>query len=204
MSSLPEPILNRSKSLSRVILLVWALVVSVPITFLTALHALPLPTRPVANSAAPEASTNGHWQAVHLLVADCPCSAAVAAYLIKRGAQRDLTEQVWIVGGTATWAADLVKAGFSVEPHDAEQVAAQLGIQGGPWLRLISPAGALVYSGGYAAQRPRQSEDFNDLTLWQAAVHGQTVPPYPAFGCAASRWLRQTTDPFGNKYSAAQ
>jgi len=105
-----------------------------------------------------------------------------------------------LIGGTAVWEAQLKKSGFEVQHHDAEQVSAQLGVQGGPWLRLISPAGVVAYSGGYAPQRPRSSTDVCDLTLWQAVSHGQTVKPYPAFGCAASRWLQQTIDPLGIKY----
>ncbi len=187
-----------------VALMVWFVAVSVPLTFMMAGHTLPLPTLPGSQSASSSNSTpaNGRWQAVHILVAGCPCSGSVVKYLIERGARKELNEQVWLVGGTAAeWESGLVKSGFLVEHHDAEQVALQLGIQGGPWLRLISPTGAVAYSGGYSPQRPGRSTDICDLALWHAAARGETVKPYPAFGCAASSWLRRTIDPMGIKYA---
>jgi hypothetical protein len=186
------------------VLLVWGVAVSVPIALLNAAHLLPLPVRPIASSSAVATSTNSHWQAVHILVADCPCSGFVANYLAARGARRELEEIIWIVGGPAAWEEKLATSGFTVLHRDAEQIAAHLGIQGGPWLRLISPAGVVAYSGGYAPQRPRGSADFCDLTVWQAVARGETIKPYPAFGCAASRWLRQTIDPLGMKYDQAK
>ena len=184
-------------------MLVWAIAISVPLTFLAAGHILPLPVRPVRPLAVDPKSTDGRWLAEHILVAGCPCSAFVANYLAARGAQNGLDEQVWVVGGTADWEPALKKSGFTVQHHDAEQLAAQLGIQGGPWLRLISPEGVAAYSGGYAPRRPSSSSDVCDLTLWQTVSHGQTVKPYPAFGCAASRWLQQTIDPLAVKYQQA-
>jgi len=61
----------------------------------------------------------------------------------------------------------------------------------------------VAYSGGYAPRRPGRATEICDLALWQAVAHGQAVEPYPAYGCAASRWLRQTIDPLGIKYSRA-
>jgi hypothetical protein len=179
---------------------VWAIVISVPITFLTAAHSLPLPVRVVTTFGVGQKFSNGRWLAVHILVADCPCSAFIANYLAGRGLHEGLDEQIWVVGGAAAWEAQLRKSGFIVEHHDAEQVAAQLGIQGGPWLRLISPEGLVAYSGGYAPRRPQSSSDVCDLTLWQSLAHGKAVKAYPAYGCAASHWLQKTIDPFGGKY----
>jgi hypothetical protein len=202
--TLCRPKFNWSGPVSIVILVVWAIAVSVPITFLAAGHSLPLPVRAVTQFATDSKSNDGHWQAVHILVADCPCSALVAKYLAGRGVHDGLVETVWLVGGTATWEVQLKKSGFTVQHHDAEEVAANLGIQGGPWLRLISPAGAVAYSGGYAPKRPQSPADVRDLALWQALANGQTVKPYPAFGCAASHWLQQTIDPLGIKYQQAK
>lgn len=185
------------------ILVVWALTVSVPITFLMAGHLLPLPTRAVMPSTVLSGSNEGRWQAVHILVAGCPCSEFVAKYLVQRGLRQDLDEQVWVIGGPATWELPLEKAGFSVQHHEAEQVATQLGIQGGPWLRLISPAGVVAYSGGYAPQRPGRSTDICDLAVWKAVSRGQTVKAYPAFGCAASTWLQHTIDPWGLNFKSS-
>jgi hypothetical protein len=144
---------------------------------------------------------NGSWQAVHILKADCPCSESVSKYLLKRGPQKDLNEQIWMMGENATWETSLKQSGFVVQHHDAEQVAAQLGVQGGPWLLIISPKGEVAYSGGYAPQRPGPSTVICDLALWQAVSHGHTVQAYPAYGCAASCWLRKTIDPLGMKYA---
>src|ERR1700722_2207231 len=146
---------DRGTGASLAVLLVWTVAVSVPITLLTAGHVLPLPepVRGDGQSAGDLRTNHGRWQAVHILVAGCPCSEFVANYLAGRGARRELDEQVWLVGGVATWEEPLKKSGFEVQHRDAESVAAQLGIQGGPWLRLIAPAGWVAYSGGYAPQR---------------------------------------------------
>lgn len=191
------------RGVSVAVLLVWATAVSVPMTFLMAGHTLPLPLVPASPGVTMAKPGDGRWQAVHILVADCPCSESVARYLAQRGPRKELNEQVWLLGGTAAWESPLEQAGFQVEHRDAEGVAAQLGIEGGPWLRLISPAGVVAYSGGYAPRRPGRATEICDLALWQAVAHGQAVEPYPAYGCAASRWLRQTIDPLGIKYSRA-
>jgi hypothetical protein len=191
------------RGVSVAVLLVWAVAVSVPMTFLMAGHTLPLPLVPASPGMTMTKPGDGRWQAVHILVADCPCSEYVARYLTHRGPRKDLNEQVWLLGGAAAWESPLEQAGFLVEHRDAEEVAAQLGIEGGPWLRLISPAGVVAYSGGYAPRRPGSPTEICDLALWQAVAHGQTVEPYPAYGCAASRWLRQTIDPLHIKYSHA-
>jgi hypothetical protein len=195
---------GKSGGLSVIVLLIWALAVSVPITYLMAGHSLPLPVRPVAPAATAAAPGIGHWQAVHILVADCPCSASVAKYLAGRKAQPGLDEQVWIVGGTADWEKSFLDSGFTILHRDADQVAAQTGVQGGPWLRLLSPAGVVAYSGGYAPQRPGRAADIRDLAVWRAVAGGQIVPPYPAFGCAASSWLRKTIDPLRAQYRTAK
>jgi hypothetical protein len=125
--------------------------VSVPLMFLMGSHWLPLPATSPMQSVA--VTSNRNWQAVHILVADCPCSELVATHLATRGASSELNERVWLVGGDAPWAQTLEQCGLRVRHEDANRLAPEYGIHGGPWLQLISPAGTLAYSGGYAPQR---------------------------------------------------
>jgi len=194
----------RADRASLALMLVWAIAVSLPLTFLMASHSLPLPITIPAQIVTNTVSADTRWQAEHILVADCPCSEFVADYLIERGARPELHETVWLLGGSATWEEKIKSSGFAVQHLDAETVAAHYGIQGGPWLRLISPTGVLAYSGGYAPKRARSTTDICDLNLWHSVAQGATVTPYPAFGCASSSWLRKTLDPLGMKYGAAK
>jgi len=140
---------------------VWAFITVGLVTYLMALHAAPLPANegPGRNAVMPVPSKA--WQAIHVLDAQCPCSASVAECLAARGKMSALEEAVYVVGDETSGSevremkARLAAAGFRVALVNSRDLAQGLGVRGVPWLLLIDPRGKIHYSGGYASQRPR-------------------------------------------------
>jgi hypothetical protein len=67
---------------------------------------------------------------------------------------------------------------------------------------LHAPDGRAVYSGGYAPSRPGlPATALLDAAIMDRVRHGETVAPYPAFGCATSAALRSLLDPLRLKYA---
>jgi hypothetical protein len=182
------------------LILAWAVVMVAFMSWMMASHMVPLPepaagggTVTLSSQAAVALSpTNTHspvtgeWRMIHILVAGCPCSRYTAQCLCARKPAPDCQETVFILGGSADWEADLAPAGFTIRHKDGDELVRETGIAGGPWLLIISPAGQIVYSGGYAAQRPRPGVALNDLALFQRLRAHEAAKAYPAFGCAAT------------------
>jgi hypothetical protein len=204
-----------------VLLLAWFLGVSVPLTYLMAAHWFPLPgAMPVSARAgvggmaivettSPEGPTAGlpetaaaipGWRTVHVLAADCGCSAQVAAYLARRGRLAGCEEEAWVVGMDPAIESLLRRERFPVRNVTEDEVNRLHGIQGGPWLLILRPDGTAAYSGGHADRRPRHDGDMRDLEIWQRLRAGGIVEPLPAFGCATASRLRRELDPLGLKY----
>jgi hypothetical protein len=182
------------------VLSIWFVAVSVPLSSWMASHTLPLPepARPMAIDALQQAPAG--WGAIHILSAQCGCSEIVAEYLVARRAQPGLHEEVWVVDGPAPWEPALKQAGFAVAGRSAEQLAAIAGIQGAPWL-IIQRGGQVAYSGGYSERAPRPGGTFEDIATWRALQAGEAVAARPSYGCATSRFLKTALDPFALKYS---
>jgi hypothetical protein len=165
-------------------------------------HYVPLPPPPVKDGATRPASTNSAaWRMVHVLAADCGCSAAVVEHLARRQTDSSAVEEVWLVGENTAWQETLTHAGFIVKPTTATDLETLHGLQGAPWLLIRDATGALRYSGGYAENTPRRGAALADRSLLARLQAGESPRPLPAFGCATGRDLRSALDPFGLKYS---
>ena len=196
---------------STAVVFTWALAVIVPLSLLMVSHAVPLPapSRPQSSvdlqsttlatldSARAGRKVGNGWKVVHILVAGCPCSSFTASSLATRKPSPECLETVIVVGGNSDWEQSLIQSGFEVQHKDSEQLAKDTGIEGGPWLLLISPESKIVYSGGYATQRPRPGIILEDLNILHAAFSGGTLPNYPAYGCASTPLLQGQLDPLG-------
>ena len=206
----PSPRWERT-TLTAALILVWALVVVTPLSLMMLSHMVPLraPAPPkstaefqsatlaaLASSRTNRQPGNG-WKMVHVLVSGCPCSSFTAQSLAARKPSTECQEIVLILGFVPDWESALVQSGFEVQHKDGEQLARETGIEGGPWLLLISPEGKIAYSGGYAAQRPRPGIILEDLNLMHAAVSGAIPTIYPAYGCASTPLLQGRLDPLG-------
>ena len=183
-----------------VIFAIWAVLVSIPLTYLTANHLVPIP--PPISITSPNVSNQPgeQWNAVHLLAADCGCSLSVARHLMSRGPRPGLSETVVIIGEAPELHAVFRDTHFTVEPRTESQVEKDYGVVGGPWMLLFGPDKHLAYSGGYASLRARDGIAFQDIAIWTRALNGETVPSLPAFGCATVGQLRKTLDPLNLKY----
>ncbi len=167
---------------------------------LVALHASPLPA-PGNHFAAVRVEDESHsWGMTHVLAPHCPCSRLVADYLIARRPASQAVELVWILGPDDSLSKRLQAAGFRVETVDPDVVAAKFGIEGGPWLLIHDEGGRVVYSGGYSATRMHVAAEAADLQVLATLQQGGTAAAWPSFGCAASKRLKQQSDPLGLKY----
>jgi len=154
-------------------------------------HVVPLPTaHPTARAA------DQRPRATHVLGADCGCSAAIGRDLAQRGPRPGWQEEVWLLSSEETLAADLRRAGFSVQARDADAVARDQGIQGAPWLVLHTADGAVAYSGGYARLRPGLPGYENlEADLMAAVAAGAQPESLRAYGCATSQAWRDRLAP---------
>jgi hypothetical protein len=183
------------KWLSGSLFAVWFLAVSFVIASAMGLHSAALPQTRAGAASFP----NGSWQMVHVLLGDCGCSRIVADHLANRGPLGDANEQIWIVGDASKMRDNLIAHRFYVRSIDAADLASQYGINGGPWLLVIDPSGAIAYSGGYSPHPIQHDSDPQERQILDQIRAGQHVKAFPAFGCAASDWLRHSIDPLGIK-----
>ncbi len=184
----------------RIFFSVWFLLIALPAMTWMASHHVPLPPPSGTQSAQPSSLEAG-WRMVHVLAAECGCSGAVAEHLARRGATAGVAEEVWWIGETSGPTTPLAGSGFTVVPTSADTLQHRLGLEGAPWLLIYDPEGHLRYSGGYAATTPRRGAALEDRTLLARVQSGETVTPFPAYGCATSRRLQTALDPLGLKYS---
>lgn len=185
---------NKSRRWTLPLLAVWLTAVSVPLALKMGQHHAGLPGPDAFR--IPDA-TNA-WEAVHVLSADCGCSGVVADYLGGRKPQAGLAETVILVGGSAEWESRLKAVGFSVVHRTEDELLAETGVEGVPWLILRQAGQPASYSGGYSKTPPRPGGEFADLRILAALRSGAGPgPALPAYGCATSQRLRKLTDPVG-------
>ncbi len=115
----------------------------------------------------------------------------VVEYLAHRGplaeAAEEADEQVVILGQAPDMAALLASAGWRVSSADPGSPAAH-GVGSGPWLLILDPAGRSRYSGGYLGRQIASAQEpFQDRAVLDRLRRGETVTPFGAFGCLASR-----------------
>ena len=157
-----------------IVTVLWSAILVMQTGSWSAAHAVPLQGREIALSLPPSAE----WRAVHVLVDGCACSRTVAAYLRRRGARTGWQEQVWTLGASA---AEPIP-GFRMS-HPEERDIRASGLTGGPRLLLFSPAGELVWTGGYGPRKPRSTESLLDIPAMIAVERGQSPKAMPVFGC---------------------
>lgn len=183
--------------------ILWFGAVSVPLTYLSGLHALAM-SGPVASTTQP---VGARLRATHVLAADCPCSFAVAEHLVARGPRPGVAESVRLIvegqpdADAIRLSERLAARGFPTQMLNAETAVAALGVGGAPWLLVTNDGGdALAYSGGYAPRRVASPDDARDLAIFDALARGERPGPHPSFGCAIGAAVRARIDPLGLKY----
>ncbi len=143
---------------------------------------------------------SGHWTLTHVVSESCKCSAKVVEYLIQRGPQKDLNEEVLIIGHPPQ-VTELHQRGFKtreLNPDDLKEDISKLGV---PFLLITTPKGDTVYAGGYSEKSVQDGSPIKDLEILQSLQGTRTVASFPIFGCAVSRKLQKIVDPFSMKYT---
>jgi hypothetical protein len=179
------------QALGRVALVAWFVVMVGVGAGLLAKHVLPFRT-PEKNQKL-EASLErlrtvdeqGRWLAIHVLYADCRCSARVADHLASTVRPAGWDEMVLWVGDPAP--SDVLEARFDVRRIRSDELAA-LGIEAAPLLVALDPGGHVHYAGGYTDRK--QGPVIDDRRLLAAARGSDSVPGLPVFGCAVSSRLQ--------------
>jgi hypothetical protein len=161
-----------------VVLAGWFVAVSIPLVPLAVQHAAPLGRAAPARAVAPSDVT-----VRHVLSASCRCSLAVASHLVARGARKAEVEEIWLVGTDDALTRQLQSAGYRVRPATAQDVRRDLGSAGAPFLIVYGTDARELYAGGYGPRRPRDAGDVRDVAIVDQARRGQTVTPYPPYGC---------------------
>ncbi len=158
----------------------------------TALHFFTLPRQVPTVWSDP-----GRWTAVHGLASKCPCSNRVIDHLLLRGPYPGVTERVALVDAKPEQFTALLERGFQVDRVTATELEQRYGLTGAPVLVIRRPDASLAYVGGHAATQAARP---NDRPILASVVAGQTVAPYPLFGCAVGRSLQRDVDPLNLKY----
>ena len=183
----------------------WAVVAFVITGSLASAHAYTLPhparTDPalrVALSAQRTPAELGRFGVTHVMYAACRCSKGIIDHLEARGARRDVSEHVVLVGQDAALAARITRAGYQLDNIEPLQLKRKYGLEAAPLLIISEPDGAIAYLGGYTTHK--QGLDIRDNALIDAAIAGENSSELPLLGCAVSRALQRMLDPFALKY----
>lgn len=162
-------------------LVVWAAVISIPMTLLAAKHWSPLPP------AAPLSSEihSRDWLAIHVLVSGCGCSHRLARHLLQRGPSAMAREEIVLIEPDPVIESRLRKAGWKVRVTTPAAAETQLGVEGGPFLLVFRPDGVPAYAGGHGPG-PGRTDDWKDLEILSDTILGKPVAPLTVFGCGVS------------------
>ncbi|MAX65782.1 MAG: hypothetical protein QF441_00305 [Bacteriovoracaceae bacterium] len=137
------------------------------------------------------------WGLVHILAEGCGCSEIIADYLLKRKPQKNLHEQVLLLGETQKYATKLNKSGYKVK------ISQELNgyIDGVPMLLIHNKAGEIKYSGGYAKTMVTPITKIQDLKILKQIQSHISTEKLAVMGCAVSKKLQKEIDPLGLKYN---
>ena len=173
---------------------------------LAAAHAytLPHPEREdprliAALSALRTPADVGRLGVTHVMYAACSCSQRIIDHLERRGARKDVSEHVVLVGKDADLAKRIARAGYALDNIEPTMLKAKYALEAAPLLIISDPRDQITYIGGYTRQK--QGLDIRDTALIDEQLAGKPSFELPLLGCAVSRALQQVLDPFGLKYS---
>lgn len=149
-----------------------------------------------------EVGKKDSWSLTHVLSAKCKCSQRVTKYLEERGPQKDVAEEVLVVGEVSPEISHLKIKGFSVRKVSITELSTEdLNRLGVPFLLITTPKGETVYAGGYSERSVQDGGPLRDLEILRSLQGHGTPKAFPIFGCAISRKLQKLVDPLAMKYS---
>ncbi|MBC2606760.1 hypothetical protein [Pelagicoccus albus] len=141
------------------------------------------------------------WGLVHVLAEECPCSRSVLDYLLERGANSGVREEVILLDATDESVEKLRELGFLVSTADSEGFCSRFGSEGVPFFQVVEGGAKPSYSGAYFDNAFRATGGFLDLKTLSRLQGGGIVVNRPVYGCATSDRLKAVLDPLGLKYA---
>lgn len=191
------------RAASRGGLSIWAAVLFVVATSLTAAHlyVLPKPARadialPRALAALRSADDQNHWLAVHVLYAQCRCSQRILEHLAASGRPAATREKLLLVGSRQDVQASVTAIearGIEVVQTTPSELRDRFHIEAAPLLVVADAGGAIRYVGGYSQHK--QGLDLRDRQIIDGLIAQRPIRELPLFGCAVSKRLRELLDP---------
>lgn len=146
-------------------------------------------------------NTSSRWKLHHYIGGDCKCSEFIVDYLIKRKTQLDIDEEIVIFDDIKNFKTRLIKAGFNAQSIKYAEYPKENRPVGFPILAITSPAGEVVYEGGYSDKMINPFTEFKDLKIIHDLKNQERkIASLPAYGCYSSLKYRKEFDPIGLKY----
>tara|TARA_B110001454_G_scaffold219099_1_gene249897 strand:- start:4005 stop:4556 length:552 start_codon:yes stop_codon:yes gene_type:complete len=176
-----------------IVLVVWFVVVSVPLSILMAQHNLPFSVDVKTGTV----QQNSYLSVTHVLGAKCKCSKRIGRYLAEQPRPQNLDESIIIVDGELPNESELATKGFHISHVSVNGLKDSLNLESAPVLIVTGRDGQLKYSGGY---KNIDEVDSRDIEIINMVQEGRTVASFPVMGCALSPALKTAMDPFQFRY----
>jgi hypothetical protein len=198
---------RRKRILSKSAFFVWATLLFVTSSSLTAAHFYTLPKPDSADSALERGlaslrspAERHDWLTVHVLYAQCRCSRKILEHLATSKRPSRTREKLLLVGSrdelTTTLDA-IAKRGFGIVRTTPKELRDRFHVQAAPLLLVVSPEGKIRYAGGYTEHK--QGPNPRDAEIVSALIANGHPNALPLFGCAVSDELRKLLDPLSLK-----
>jgi hypothetical protein len=170
------------------LLLLWALPLTICFSLIMALHNLPHKQEPLTGLNQEPFTTH------HFLSLECQCSKNVLTHLLKRQAILNANEVIHLIHSTSAEIKELSDAHFQVTPSEEEQAVKNFHLQAVPQL-VITHQGEKLYQGGYGPDQQHLPiyEDVKIITALLKNPHAK-IPAFPIFGCANGQERKDSID----------
>ncbi len=180
---------------------VWFIVLSVPLSYMMGTHSLSLkPSKSeTLKSLIVNKNSNEKWSKLHFLGSDCACSENVYQTLLKRIPDKNINEQIFVIGKQDSWIKNLKAKGYQVQSGSMEEFEKKYSITAVPQLSIFDNNQKILYSGGYTTKRGPASAVEDELIVKEIKEKKGTSER-PIFGCINGSINRKNTDPLGIKY----
>lgn len=153
------------------------------------------------NQAIAGESPESVFATSHFLSTECSCSEKVLVHLSQRGAIPEAHEQVYLIGESAKFQAQLQERGFQVSTLTEDEAAQDFGVAAVPLLR-ITKEGKTLYSGAYGKDQ-KHVPVYRDEDIIQDAIKGVPSEGMPLFGCISGKMKKKSFDLLGIFYDFA-
>jgi len=184
-----------------ILLAIWAAVMAFVCATLMIGHWIPLPapqvgTRLQIGYISP-ANDSASWKAFHFLSCECTCSQRILKHLLDREPLQNMDEVIVCIGESDQNCELLFHCKYTVVWVKPEELKSKYNVESAPLLVVLDSDKIIQYSGAYTTRK--QGFAIQDVSIISRTRDGESIPPFPLFGCGMSRDLQALTDPLGLK-----